>query len=177
MSTGRWIHACAFSFSFFFFPPQHQTTASVTHETASHPSCPRFSQNKNSSKGSWETWQASCETGSVDTRVTGWWESDAIWQSAGLTSEFRWVQITYLLLCTDACNAFQLRDDSSDPGAGRKDDVPRWKTRSFQWHIKTLKGTSGASSVLVRAYGLMTVWKQLIIHPSGSPSAVERGLK
>lgn len=51
---------------------------------------------QHSSKGSWETWQASCETGSVDTRVTGWWESDAIWQSAGLTPEFRGVQITYL---------------------------------------------------------------------------------
>lgn len=70
---------------------------------------------QHSSKGSWETWQASCETGSVDTRVTGWWESDAIWQSAGLTPQFRWVWITYL--CTDACTVSHLRDEWWTPGA------------------------------------------------------------
>lgn len=65
---------------------------------------------QHSSKGSWETWQASCETGSVDTRVTGWWESDAIWQSAGLTSELM-SSDNLSLLCTDACNVSQLRDE------------------------------------------------------------------
>lgn len=69
------------------------------------------------SKGSWETWQASCETGSVDTRVTGWWESDAFWWSVDSTPELRGVKMAnlsnFLKRCVNFTSSVTERKKSS----------------------------------------------------------------